>query len=99
MISRERHVLLAASMALALIAVPTVAMAVVVVPDWSEKVLPYFMLMLLPGFFFASVTGSNVHDDSRLVVCASSFLFWFGVAYGAIAVVIRVRRRSTNSAA
>ena len=97
--SRERQVLLAAGVALALIAVPTVAMAVVAVPNWSAKALPYFMLLLLPGFFFASVTGSKVHDDSRLLVCASSFLFWLVVAYGALALVTRARGQRANRAA
>ncbi len=85
--SPERHVLISAGVALVMIAVPSVAMAVVVVPDWSEKILPYFMVTLMPGFFVAALTGGNVHDYSRLVVCAGSFLLWFVLAFGLIWLV------------
>lgn len=92
MISRGRRVLMSAAVSLAMIAVPCVAMTVVVVPDWSEKILPFFMLALVPGFFVSVMPGGNVHDDSRVVVCLSSFLFWFAVVYGVTSLIGSVNR-------
>ena len=88
--------MISASVAVALILVPTVAITVVVVPDWSEKVLPFFMMTLLPGYMVAMFVGGNVHDFSRTLVCVSAFLFWFALTYGIVSMVDLRTRRQLN---
>jgi len=79
--SPEKHAFLSAVVALALIIVPASAMMATTVPDWSEKILPFFSLTLAPGVLISLALGGNIHDDLRPLILASSFAFWMAMSY------------------